>query len=54
MSTHFYFIGEKIFSEGDLSFPFYIVVASDETVDIAEVEVLKDAGGVWETNDQVT
>ena len=45
MSLHFYFIGEKIFSEGDLSFPFYIVVASDETVDIAEVEVLKDAGG---------
>ena len=45
MSPHFYFIGEKIFSEGDLSFPFYIVVASDETVDIAEVEVLKDAGG---------
>jgi hypothetical protein len=37
--------GEKIFSEGDYSFPFYIIVASDETAEIAGVEVLKDAGG---------
>jgi hypothetical protein len=37
--------GEKIFSEGDFSFPFYIIVASDETAETAGVEVLKDAGG---------
>ena len=39
------FAGEKIFSEGDFSFPFYIIVASDETAETAGVEVLKDAGG---------
>lgn len=38
-------VGEKIFSEGDFSFPFYIIVASDETAETAGVEVLKDAGG---------
>mmetsp|Transcript_20171 Transcript_20171/g.19484 ORF Transcript_20171/g.19484 Transcript_20171/m.19484 type:complete len:2393 (+) Transcript_20171:111-7289(+) len=37
--------GEKIFSENEMSLPFYFVVASEETADTAEVEVLKDAGG---------
>jgi hypothetical protein len=37
--------GEKIFSENEMSLPFYFVVASEETADSAEVEVLKDAGG---------